>query len=226
MLPKPSYCPYSKSLTMYFCMCRVLVGTVICTCCTIKHTSSWEIHLICLFFSMQAAKPQVPRPFQRCISLGLYISVHLLTDFLFSFQASYILNNISVSLIYLTVLHFHAAVDFQASCTSMWHNAAQLCRATRWPPLSELLTISRRIAKLQLALQKSQHFLLTKFWDIICSILIRRKGWDPGEWLKFLWLKQLSYQCRLLHCGHCCVSFFCSWHKPGFGCTGLLSIAN
>lgn len=223
MLPKPSYHPYSKSLTMHLCMCSVLAGLVI-SICSIKYTLSWDTHLICLVFSMQAAKPQVPRNFQMYISLCLYISAHLQTDFLLSFQASYILNNISVSVIYFSVLHFYAALDFQASCASVWHNIAQLCRAARWLLLTEPFTVSR-IPKLQSGSAKPQYFLLIRFWDITCSILIRRKRWDPREQLKFLWLKQLFYQRELLRCGHSWVSFFCAWHKPGFGCTGVLSIA-
>lgn len=125
-----------------------------------------DIPLICIFFTVQATNPQTSRSSQ--IHISLHISIHWLPTKLPSFLYSE--HCLSFSKLFQCST-FHAALDFSAFCTSMWHNTTQLCWATRWLQLTEILTVSR-IVQLQWGSQESSEpatlhvAFLSEQWDL------------------------------------------------------------
>lgn len=179
----------------------------------IKYTWGWKISLICKFFIVQAMIPQVSKPSQRHISLGLRISVHWLPATLPSFLYSEH---------YLSSSNLFQCSTF--SCCPRFFSFLHQYVTQHNPAL-----LSHKMASTHWNINCFQNTTtpvsltgVVRACDITRSILIRTTR--SREQLKLLWLKQLCYQVKPLHRGHCCG--FLSQHKPGFGWADLLCIAN
>lgn len=162
----------------------------------IKYTRSWEMPLICIFFTGQATISQVSSPSQRHISLGLHISVHWLPTKLPSFLHSE--HYLSFSNLFQRSIFSCCPRFFSFLHQYVAHNPTLL---------------SNKMAPTHWNINYFQNTTIPvgltgviSACDITHRILIRTMR--SREQLKLLWLKQLSYQCKLLHRGHCC-GFLC-----------------
>lgn len=123
-----------------------------------------------------------------CSSLCFCISAPLLTNFLLgflcserrlSFRSWFLSSTFSCCPRFSSCLQQHME---QPSTTALSNKMSSILN------YSMLLGAHRNCSWAQ----KSEHFVLTRFWGITSSIQVKGKTWDSGEWLKFLWFKKLK----------------------------------
>lgn len=170
-----------------------------------KYTQSWEVPLICVFFIVQAT---IPRPSQRHISLGLHISVPWLPTKLPSFLYSEH---------YLSFSNLFQCSTF-SWCPRFFSFLHQYVAQHNPTLLSNKMALSHwnincfQNTKLHWGSQESSEpaTLHAVFWS---------ERWDLGNSLN-------NFPINANFFTGVTAVVFCARHKPGFGWTGLLCIAN